>query len=166
GATDPEEGSAPAVAFLEAYLETGGRAIVTTHLSAIKTFAASRPDAVCAAMEFDEKTGRPKYRLHPGLSGRSRALSVAKEVGIPETVLTRAQEILGEAWQGRESAETEAEQALERLRAAERELAAEREAARREAGRLEEERRRLASEREKMLAEGMAGFERARQALS
>jgi DNA mismatch repair protein MutS2 len=166
GATDPEEGSALAVAFLEAYLETGGRAIVTTHLSAIKTFAASRPDAVSAAMEFDEETGRPRYRLHPGLSGRSRALSVAKERGIPETVLTRARELLGEAWQRREAAETEAEQALERLRAAERELAAERDAARAEAARLERERTALAAERERMLAEGMAGFERARQALA
>ena len=166
GATDPEEGSALAVAFLEAYLETGGRAIVTTHLNAIKTFAASRADAVTAAMEFDEETGRPKYRLHPGLSGRSRALSVAKERGIPEPVLERAREILGEAWQRREAAETEAEHALERLRAAERDLAAERQAARAETARLEEERRRLAAERERMLAEGMAGFERARQALS
>ncbi|MCA1581010.1 MAG: hypothetical protein LC796_06350 [Acidobacteria bacterium] len=77
GATDPEEGSALAVAFLEEYLARGGRAIVTTHLSAIKNFAAGRTDAVTAAMEFDEETGRPNYRLHPGLSGRSRALSVA-----------------------------------------------------------------------------------------
>jgi DNA mismatch repair protein MutS2 len=117
-------------------------------------------------MEFDEQTGRPKYRLHAGLSGRSRALSVAHERGIPETVLGRAREIHGDAWQRREAAEAEAEQALERLRAAERELAAEREAARREAQGLEEERRRLAAEREKMLAEGLAGFERARAALS
>ena len=166
GATDPEEGSALAVAFLEAYLETGGRAIVTTHLSAIKTFAASRSDAVCAAMEFDDETGRPNYRLHAGLSGRSRALSVARERGIPEPVLERARQILGEAWQRREAAETEAEQALERLRTAERELAAEREAARAEAARLQEDRRRLAEERERMLADGLAGFERARQALS
>src|SRR4029453_6723276 len=55
GATDPEEGSALAVAFLERYLESGGRALATTHLSAVKTFASSRPDALCAAMEFDEK---------------------------------------------------------------------------------------------------------------
>ena len=73
GATDPEEGSALAVAFLEAYLESGGRAIVSTHLSGIKTFATARADALCAAMEFDEETGRPNYRLHPGLAGRSRA---------------------------------------------------------------------------------------------
>ena len=90
GATDPEEGSALAVAFLEAYLESGGRALATTHLSGVKNFAGSRPDALCAAMEFDEKTGRPNYRLHPGLAGRSRAISVAREQGIPEAVLARA----------------------------------------------------------------------------
>jgi DNA mismatch repair protein MutS2 len=166
GATDPEEGSALAVAFLEAYLESGGRALVTTHLSAVKAFAAARPEALCAAMEFDEATGRPNYRLHAGLAGRSRALSVAREQGIPEAVLARATEILGEAWQRRERAETEAEHALERLRAGEAELARERERARHEADRLEAERQRLAAERARMLAEGLAGFERARAELS
>ncbi len=166
GATDPEEGSALAVAFLEAYLESGGRALVTTHLSAVKSFAASRTDALCAAMEFDEATGRPNYRLHAGLAGRSRAISVAREQGIPETILTRAHEILGEAWQRREKAETEAEHALERLRAAERELERELAAARDEAARLEADRRKLEQERTRMLAEGLAGFERAREALS
>jgi DNA mismatch repair protein MutS2 len=166
GATDPEEGAALAVAFLEAYLASGGRAIATTHLGAIKAFAAERPDALCAAMEFDEKTGRPNYRLHPGLAGRSRALSVAEDRGIPEPVLERARAILGEAWQRRERAETEAEQALERLRQAERELAAEREAARREAASLEEERKRLEAERAKMRTEGLASFERARDELA
>ena len=166
GATDPEEGSALAVAFLEAYLETGGRALVSTHLSGVKTFAASREDAVCAAMEFDEATGRPNYRLHSGLAGRSRALSVAEEQGIPERVLERALEILGDAWKRREAAETEAEQALERLRAAERELEVEREEARRERQSLEAERKKLADERGKMLTEGKAGFERARAILA
>ena len=166
GATDPEEGGALAVAFLEAYLETGGRAIATTHLSGVKNFAASRPDALCAAMEFDEGTGRPNYRLHPGLAGRSRALSVAREQGIPEAVLTRAREILGEAWERRERAEDDAERALERLRRLEGELVHERDAAAREAERLEAERQRLADEKTKMLSEGLAAFERARRELA
>jgi DNA mismatch repair protein MutS2 len=166
GATDPEEGSALAVAFLEAYAERGGRAIVTTHLSAIKTFAAGREDAQVAAMEFDEATGRPRYRLHPGLTGRSRALSVAREQGIPEAVLERARAILGEAWRRRERVEGEAEKALERMREAERDLAREREAARLEAARLGDDRRRFAEERSRMLSEGLAGFDRARQELA
>ncbi len=165
-ATDPEEGSAIGVAFLEAFLARGGRAVVSTHLSAIKSFAASRPDALCAAMEFDEKSGRPTYRLHAGLAGRSRALSVARECGLPEAVLERARAILGEAWRRRESAEAEAEGALERLRQTERDLAVQRERARSEVDRLEVERRRLAEERSRMLAEGAAGFGRAREELA
>ncbi len=161
GATDPEEGSAIAVAFLEALVSRGGRALVTTHLSAIKIFAAARPDALCAAMEFDDRTGRPNYRLHAGLAGRSHALSVARDRGLPESVLDRALEILGDAWQRRERAETEAEKALERLREAEKALEAERCATRAEAERLEAELRRAAEERARMLADGLAGFERA-----
>ena len=166
GATDPEEGSAIAIALLEAFVARGGRALVTTHLSAIKSFAASRADALCAAMEFDDRTGRPNYRLHAGLAGRSHALSVARERGFPEPVIARALEILGEAWQRRERAEAEAEQAIERLRAQEAELGREREQAQREGERLEAERRKLADERARMLAEGLAGFERARGELA
>ncbi len=166
GATDPEEGSALAVAFLEAYLASGGRALVTTHLSAVKGFAGARAEALCAAMEFDEETGRPNYRLHPGLAGRSRALSVARERGIPEGVLERARELLGEAWERRDRSESEAEATLERLRGLERSLAHEKEAARVESERLAEERRRFADEKVRMLTEGLAGFEKARRELS
>lgn len=166
GATDPEEGSAIARAYLEALVDRGGRALVTTHLSAVKAFASSRGDALTAAMEFDDRTGRPTYRLHAGLAGRSHALSVARERGLPPPVLERATELLGESWKRRERAETEAEQALERLRDAERELAREREDARRERDRLEAERRKAADERARMLAEGLAGFERAEAELA
>lgn len=166
GATDPEEGSALAVAWLEALLARGGRAIVTTHLSAVKNLAAGRDDAVCAAMEFDEETGAPNYRLHPGLSGRSHALAVAEERGIPEPVLARAREILGEAWRRREKTESEAEAALERLRRLEQAAAEERGRAAAEAAHLANEREALARERAKLLEEGKSGFERARAKLA
>ena len=155
-ATDPEEGSALAVAFLEEYLARGGRAIITTHLSAVKGFAGGREDAVCAAMEFDEKTGRPNYRLHPGLTGRSHALSVAEQQGLPPNVITRARELLGSAWERRDRAESEAEAALERLRHAETGLAREQENARREAERLTLEREAVSRERQQMLETGLA----------
>jgi DNA mismatch repair protein MutS2 len=166
GATDPEEGSAIAIAWLEEYLARGGRAVVTTHFSGIKAFAESRPDAVLAAMEFDEATGRPTYRLHPGLSGRSRALSVARERGLPESVLARALDVLGEAWRRREERETEAEAALERLRAAQKEAAEQAENAGREAERAAAEREALAAERRRLRREGLEGFERARRDLA
>ncbi len=165
-ATDPEEGSALAVAWLETFLARGGRAIVTTHLSAIKNFAAGRSEAVCAAMEFDEATGRPNYRIHPGLSGRSRALSVAREQGMPEDVLARAREILGEAWKRREVREAEAEAALERLRALESELASERDRARVEAERLSAERDKLSQDKRRVIERELERFEKGRRELA
>jgi DNA mismatch repair protein MutS2 len=116
-------------------------------------------------MEFDEETGRPNYRLHPGLSGRSRALSVAAEQRIPEGVLIRAREILGEAWKRREEREAEAEAALTRLRLAEREAEELRLTAHREAEKLSAEREALQKERSKLLGEGREGFNRARREL-
>ena len=166
GSTDPEEGSALAIAFLEDCLARGGRVVVTTHFSALKNFAAVRTDAVLAAMEFDEESGRPNYRLHPGLSGRSHALSVAREGGLPSAVLERARSILGEDWERREKAEADAERALDRIRRSEEELARERDRVAREREILEAERRSVSAERARMLEEGMAGFERARRELS
>src|ERR1700693_3448807 len=98
-------------------------------------------------MEFDEETGRPNYRVHPGLSGRSRALSVAREQGMPAAVLTTAEEILGDSWRLQQERESEAEAAIERLREAERELATERERFQAEADRTSIERELLAGER-------------------
>jgi DNA mismatch repair protein MutS2 len=165
-ATDPEEGGALAIAFLEEYLARGARAIATTHLSAIKAFTAAREDAIGAAMEFDEESDRPTYRLHPGLSGRSRALSVAERQGLPVSVLARARELLGSAWERRDRAESDAETALDRLRRDQHELRREKEAARREAERLSAERETAARDRERMLETGLAGFEKAKKELA
>jgi DNA mismatch repair protein MutS2 len=165
-ATDPQEGSAISVAYLEAYLARGGRAIVTTHLSEVKDFAASRPDAVLAAMEYDEATGRPTYRLRPGLSGRSRALAVAREQGVPEEVLERAREILGEAWQRRDASEGQAEELIERLRRQEQAQATALEEAERAKKRLEAEREVFDKEKSRLLREGLERFERSRRELS
>jgi DNA mismatch repair protein MutS2 len=91
---------------------------------------------------------------------------VAEERGIPEPVLARAHEILGEAWRRREKAESEAEAALERLRRLEQAAAEERGRAAAEASRLASEREALARERAKLLEEGKSGFERARAKLA
>jgi DNA mismatch repair protein MutS2 len=166
GATDPEEGSALAVAWLEEYLLRGGRAIVTTHLSTIKKFASERTDSVCAAMEFDEQSGRPNYRLHPGLSGHSRALSIAKDHGFPEHIIQRAEGILGETWKRRQQLETEAQETIERLRRSEKELEEDRRRFADERRRLAMEQEELSRERGRLREEGLARFEKARRELT
>ena len=163
GGTDPEEGAAIAVAALETLLGRGARAVVTTHLAAVKEFAVSRGDAQVSALEFDEETGRPTYRLRPGFLGRSRALATAREQGLPAETIARATEILGAGWVRRERLETEAEEALARVRAKERELAETLEQNRALARRLEEQSADLASRRKEVLAKGKDALDRARQ---
>ncbi|MHB2021260.1 MAG: Smr/MutS family protein, partial [Candidatus Xenobia bacterium] len=60
-------------------------------------FGATFPGAMNAAVEFDEETLRPTYRLEIGLPGRSCALIISQRLGMPDEVLRRARALMGEA---------------------------------------------------------------------
>ena len=94
--TDPEEGSALAMALLEGLLDVGTLAILTTHLTQLAAVALEKPGAGCAAMEFDLETGGPTYHLRPGAPGGSQALALARRLDLPEPWLERAEALLGE----------------------------------------------------------------------
>jgi len=96
--TDPEEGAALAASIIEHLLETGALVIVTTHLSALKSFAVNDTRIVNASMEFDSATGQPTYRMITGIPGRSRAIEIAKMIGLPPTIIEGARERLGERY--------------------------------------------------------------------
>ncbi|HEY0160860.1 MAG TPA: Smr/MutS family protein [Thermoanaerobaculia bacterium] len=96
--TDPEEGAAIAASVIEHLLEVGALLVVTTHLSALKSFAVNDTRIVNASMEFDSATGQPTYRLISGIPGRSRAIEVAKMVGLPDSVIAAARKRLGERY--------------------------------------------------------------------
>lgn len=96
--TDPEEGAAIAAAVIEHILSVGALLVVTTHLSALKSFAVNDERIVNASMEFDSATGRPTYRLLTGIPGRSRAIEVAKIIGLPSSIIDSAKERLGERY--------------------------------------------------------------------
>jgi DNA mismatch repair protein MutS2 len=96
--TDPEEGAAIAASVIEHLLEIGCLLVVTTHLSALKSFAVNDTRIVNASMEFDSATGQPTYRMITGVPGRSRAIEVAKIIGLPDSVIQSARERLGERY--------------------------------------------------------------------
>lgn len=96
--TDPEEGAALAAAVVEELLERGSLLIVTTHLSSLKSFAVNDGRIVNASMEFDAPTGHPTYRMVAGIPGRSRAIDVARMIGLPSPVIERARERLGDRY--------------------------------------------------------------------
>jgi DNA mismatch repair protein MutS2 len=93
--TDPLEGAALGCALLEALNQRGALTIATTHLAAIAMVASTADGFDNAAMEYDETTERPTYRLVVGRPGRSRALEIARRMGVSETILERAEGLLG-----------------------------------------------------------------------
>ncbi len=150
--TDPDEGAALAIAVLDEDLARGGVTIATTHLSAVKEWAQDRTGVLSAAMEFDEKAGRPTFHVRAGASGRSRALAVAEKAGLPARVLSAAKKQLGAKWEAADAALTRLETETRRAREEADKAQA---AAEKTAGRLvdlERERAALAAEREKVKA--------------
>jgi DNA mismatch repair protein MutS2 len=88
--TDPTEGAALGRAILDQLDAVGCRAIVTTHLGDLKTYAFSNDRAENGAVEFDVETLRPTYRLHIGQFGMSNALRIARRLKLPRELLKRA----------------------------------------------------------------------------
>jgi DNA mismatch repair protein MutS2 len=93
--TDPEEGVALGIAIVDYFRGRGAQVIVTTHLETLKAWAASTPDCSNAAMQFDDATGAPSYRLVHGIPGRSSALEIAAHLGLPGSILERARALRG-----------------------------------------------------------------------
>jgi DNA mismatch repair protein MutS2 len=92
--TDPTEGAALGRAILDQLDTIGCRAIVTTHLGDLKTYAFHNDRAENGAVEFDVETMRPTYRLHIGQFGMSNALKIARRLKLPKELLKRAHKYL------------------------------------------------------------------------
>src|SRR5207302_5275145 len=92
--TDPTEGAALGRAILDQLDQLGCRAMVTTHLGDLKTYAFSNERAENAAVEFDVETLRPTYRLLIGQFGMSNALKIARRLKLPRDLLRRAHHYL------------------------------------------------------------------------
>jgi len=92
--TEPNEGAALAVAILEHFRQRGAMTVVTTHHSRLKAYAAETAEAVNAAMEFDEATLEPTYRLLVGLPGKSSALDIAARLGLEPSIVEKARSLL------------------------------------------------------------------------
>jgi len=68
--------------------------LVTTHHSRLKAYAAETPEAVNAAMEFDEVTLEPTYRLLAGLPGKSSGIDIAQRLGLDPVIVAKARTLI------------------------------------------------------------------------
>ncbi|MFJ7744767.1 endonuclease MutS2 [Peribacillus sp. NPDC097295] len=88
--TEPNEGAALAIAILEEFYKMGCLTVATTHYGEIKRHSERHSDFMNAAMQFNNETLEPMYKLLIGESGDSNALYIARKMNVRETVLQKA----------------------------------------------------------------------------
>jgi DNA mismatch repair protein MutS2 len=133
--TDPEEGSAIAMAILDHLMEKQARVIATTHHGILKNYGYSREGVENASVEFDGRTLSPTYRLIMGIPGESRAVEIAARNGLSGTIVSAARAYLDEE-------RSDVSALIAGLKKKHQELDAAAEAGKAEISRLREERRR------------------------
>jgi DNA mismatch repair protein MutS2 len=89
-ATDPDEGAALAVAVAQHFLDAHVLSIITTHLTALKVYAARHDGVLNAAVGFDETTLTPTYDLRLGVPGASAGINIASRLGLDPAIVTNA----------------------------------------------------------------------------
>lgn len=92
--TDPAQGAALAQAVLDSLLDMNAYVVAATHFPALKTYALTREKARAASVLFDPTTRRPLFCLAYDQVGASQALDVAREHGLPDAILRRAEQYL------------------------------------------------------------------------
>ena len=95
GGTEPRIGGAIAEALLDHFNRQKSFGVITTHFTNLKQFATDTDGIVNGAMLYDRHEMRPLFRLEIGNPGSSFALEIARKIGLPESVIARATEIVG-----------------------------------------------------------------------
>ena len=94
--TEPMIGGAIAEAVLSQLNEQGTFGVVTTHYGNLKHLAERTDGVVNGAMLYDRGQLKPLFQLSIGQAGSSFAVEIARQIGLPETIIQRATEIVGE----------------------------------------------------------------------
>ncbi|MCR2822308.1 endonuclease MutS2 [Lederbergia panacisoli] len=92
--TEPNEGAALAISLLEEFYLKGCITVATTHYGEIKRFSELHSDFMNAAMQFNQETLEPLFKLLIGQSGDSNALWISRKMSVPENVLKRAEDYM------------------------------------------------------------------------
>jgi len=138
-ATDPEEGSALAVAIASHFLAAQAWSLISTHHTSLKVYASTTPGVLNAAAGFDEATLAPNYKLQLGVPGASAGIQTAARLGLNAEIIAAARQRLG-------SQQIDIARFLERLHNEVAQLEAERKQAREEQYALNQLRAKLARE--------------------
>ncbi len=94
--TEPLIGGAIAEAVLSQLNEQKAFSVITTHYSNLKHLAERTEGIINGAMLYDRGQLKPLFQLSIGQAGSSFAVEIARQIGLPETIIQRATEIVGE----------------------------------------------------------------------
>ena len=139
-ATDPEEGSALAVALAQHFLRVGAISVISTHHTSLKVYGANTAGALNAAVGFNEQTLQPTYELRVGVPGASAGINIAQRLGLNRDIIAAARKQLSSQTQ-------DIARSLDRLHTDIREIETER-------VRLHDREQEVAREKNRLAAEG------------
>ena len=94
--TEPMIGGAIAEAVLSQLNEQHAVGVITTHYGNLKHLAERTEGIINGAMLYDRGQLKPLFQLSIGQAGSSFAVEIARQIGLPETIIQRATEIVGE----------------------------------------------------------------------
>lgn len=95
GGTEPQIGGAIAQAILHQLNDKKTFGVITTHYQNLKTFADDSEGIVNGAMLYDRGKMQPLFKLSMGYPGSSFAIEIARKIGLPQSVVEEAIEIVG-----------------------------------------------------------------------
>lgn len=160
GATDPDEGSALAMAVMDEIVECGSRVVVTTHLTQLKAHAMGKDCVKNVSVEFHPGTLQPTYRLLYDLPGESHAIATAERIGLSERVIQRSRRYMDKATGGTSDLMIRLRENLDQLERKSREVDEQRQVLDSRLAEIESERDALIEEYRKKAAEAIRNAER------
>ena len=90
--TDPTEGASLAISISDFILQSGAKALITTHYNELKEYAIATKGVENASMDFELKTYNPTFKLLIGTPGSSNALIIAEKLGLHPTIIDKAKQ--------------------------------------------------------------------------
>lgn len=154
--TDPVEGAALAIALIEHCRKAGSCVLATTHYAELKLYAMRTEGVINASCEFDVRTLQPTYKLLIGVPGKSNAFAISRKLGLPETILQKASDLVGQNNKDFEDVLTQLEQQRQQMEVARLDTERLRQETERIKHRSEEYTAQIESQREKALEEARA----------
>lgn len=94
--TEPLIGGAIAESVLASLNQQQAFGVITTHYTNLKHFAEETEGIVNGAMLYDRGQLSPLFQLSIGQAGSSFAIEIARQIGLPDTIVQHAIDLVGE----------------------------------------------------------------------